>query len=70
MIALRAEESHTNHRGTVMGGMLATLVDLTLGLAVATPNARSGPMAGRWCEHGRCGPAEAAGLHGGSAAAV
>jgi acyl-coenzyme A thioesterase 13 len=35
VVALRAEERHTNHRGTVMGGMLATLVDLTLGLAVA-----------------------------------
>ena len=27
-------DRHTNHRGTVMGGMLATLVDMAFGLAI------------------------------------
>jgi uncharacterized protein (TIGR00369 family) len=30
-----AQEKHANHRGTVMGGMLATFVDFALGRAIA-----------------------------------
>lgn len=31
---LRADERHANHRGSVQGGMLATLVDFALGRAI------------------------------------
>ena len=34
-LGVRAVQKHANHRGTVMGGMLATLVDFALGLAIA-----------------------------------
>jgi uncharacterized protein (TIGR00369 family) len=31
---LRVEERHTNHRGTVQGGLLSTFVDFALGRAI------------------------------------
>ena len=31
---LRAEERHTNHRGTVQGGLLSTFADFALGRAI------------------------------------
>ena len=34
-IALRAERKHCNQRGTVHGGILATLADIALGYAMA-----------------------------------
>jgi acyl-coenzyme A thioesterase 13 len=34
-LGLEPQQRHANHRGTVMGGMLATLVDVALGLAIA-----------------------------------
>jgi uncharacterized protein (TIGR00369 family) len=36
VLGLLAQERHANHRGTVMGGMLATLVDIAFGLAIAS----------------------------------
>lgn len=35
VIGLRAERKHCNMRGTVHGGMLATLADITLGYSLA-----------------------------------
>jgi acyl-coenzyme A thioesterase PaaI-like protein len=35
VLGLAAGERHCNQRGTVMGGMLATLVDIAFGLAFA-----------------------------------
>ena len=35
VLALRAEEKHCNMRGTVHGGILATLADIALGYAMA-----------------------------------
>ena len=32
---LRAEARHTNHRGTIQGGLLSTFVDFALGRAIA-----------------------------------
>jgi uncharacterized protein (TIGR00369 family) len=34
VLALRAEERHTNHRGTVQGGLLSTFADFALGRAI------------------------------------
>ena len=34
VLGLRAEERHTNHRGTVQGGLLSTFVDFALGRAI------------------------------------
>src|ERR671916_308606 len=34
VFGLRAEERHTNHRGTVQGGLLSTFADFTLGRAI------------------------------------
>ena len=34
VLGLRAEERHTNHRGTVQGGLLSTLADFALGRAI------------------------------------
>ena len=34
MFGLRVEERHTNHRGTVQGGLLSTFVDFALGRAI------------------------------------
>jgi uncharacterized protein (TIGR00369 family) len=34
IFGLRVEERHTNHRGTVQGGLLSTFVDFTLGRAI------------------------------------
>jgi len=34
ILALRAEQRHANHRGTVQGGLLATLADFALGRAI------------------------------------
>lgn len=34
-LLILAQEKHANHRGTVMGGMLATFVDFALGRAIA-----------------------------------
>jgi uncharacterized protein (TIGR00369 family) len=34
VFGLLAEERHTNHRGTVQGGLLSTLADFTLGRAI------------------------------------
>jgi uncharacterized protein (TIGR00369 family) len=31
---LRAEERHTNHRGTIQGGLLSTFADFVLGRAI------------------------------------
>src|SRR3954463_2384982 len=31
---LRAEERHTNHRGTIQGGLLSTFADFSLGRAI------------------------------------
>jgi uncharacterized protein (TIGR00369 family) len=36
VLGLAAVERHCNQRGTVMGGMLATLVDIAFGLAIAS----------------------------------
>lgn len=36
VIGFEPDERHTNHRDTVMGGMLATLVDLAFGMAIAS----------------------------------
>lgn len=36
VLGLPAEDRHCNQRGTVMGGMLATLVDIAFGLAIAS----------------------------------
>ena len=36
VFGLRAEERHTNHRGTVQGGLLATFADFALGRAIET----------------------------------
>ena len=35
VFGLRAEERHTNHRGTIQGGLLSTFVDFALGRAIA-----------------------------------
>jgi uncharacterized protein (TIGR00369 family) len=35
ILGLRAEERHTNHRGTVQGGLLSTFADFALGRAIA-----------------------------------
>ena len=34
MFGLRVEERHTNHRGTVQGGLLSTFVDFAMGRAI------------------------------------
>ena len=34
VFGLRVEERHTNHRGTVQGGLLSTFVDFALGRAI------------------------------------
>lgn len=34
VFGLRAEERHTNHRGTIQGGMLSTFADFALGRAI------------------------------------
>ncbi|HEY4824311.1 MAG TPA: PaaI family thioesterase [Solirubrobacteraceae bacterium] len=34
VLGLRVQDRHTNARGTAMGGMLATLVDVAFGLAI------------------------------------
>jgi uncharacterized protein (TIGR00369 family) len=34
VLGLRLEERHTNHRGTVQGGVLASFVDFALGRAI------------------------------------
>ena len=34
VLGLRAEERHTNHRGTVQGGLLSTFADFALGRAI------------------------------------
>ena len=34
VFGLRAEERHTNHRGTVQGGLLSTFVDFAMGRAI------------------------------------
>ena len=34
VVGLRLQARHTNKRGTIMGGMLATLVDVAFGLAI------------------------------------
>ena len=34
VLGLRAEERHTNHRGTIQGGLLSTLADFALGRAI------------------------------------
>ena len=34
VFGVRAEERHTNHRGTVQGGLLSTLADFALGRAI------------------------------------
>lgn len=34
-LCVLAQPKHANHRGSVMGGMLATFVDFALGLAIA-----------------------------------
>jgi uncharacterized protein (TIGR00369 family) len=34
VLGLRAEERHTNHRGTVQGGFLSTFADFALGRAI------------------------------------
>lgn len=34
VLAIRAEERHTNHRGTVQGGLLSTFADFALGRAI------------------------------------
>ena len=34
VLGLRAEERHTNHRGTIQGGLLATFADFALGRAI------------------------------------
>ena len=34
ILGLRAEERHTNHRGTVQGGLLSTFADFALGRAI------------------------------------
>ena len=33
-LGLRAEQRHTNHRGTVQGGLLSTFVDYAMGRAI------------------------------------
>ena len=45
VFGLRAEERHTNHRGTIQGGLLSTFADFALGRAIEAdadddPNAR------------------------------
>jgi uncharacterized protein (TIGR00369 family) len=35
VFGLRAEERHTNHRGTIQGGLLSTFADFVLGRAIA-----------------------------------
>ena len=34
VFGLRAEERHTNHRGTIQGGLLSTFADFSLGRAI------------------------------------
>jgi len=34
ILGLRAEERHTNHRGTIQGGLLSTFADFALGRAI------------------------------------
>jgi uncharacterized protein (TIGR00369 family) len=34
ILGVRAEERHTNHRGTIQGGMLSTFADFALGRAI------------------------------------
>ena len=34
VLALRAEERHANHRGTIQGGLLSTFADFALGRAI------------------------------------
>src|SRR3954451_10833760 len=34
IFGLRAEERHTNHRGTIQGGLLSTFADFALGRAI------------------------------------
>jgi uncharacterized protein (TIGR00369 family) len=34
VFGLRAEERHTNHRGTIQGGLLSTFADFALGRAI------------------------------------
>ena len=34
VLAIHAEERHTNHRGTVQGGLLSTFADFALGRAI------------------------------------
>ena len=34
VLAIRAEERHANHRGTVQGGLLSTFADFALGRAI------------------------------------
>lgn len=34
VLGLRAEDRHTNHRGTVQGGLLSTFADFALGRAI------------------------------------
>src|SRR3954454_7609101 len=41
VFALRAEERHTNHRGTIQGGLLSTVADFALG-RVIEPAAEDG----------------------------
>ena len=44
MIALRVEEKHLNTRGIAHGGMLVTLADSALGIALATSRTPPTPM--------------------------
>ena len=34
VLAIQAEERHTNHRGTIQGGLLSTFADFALGRAI------------------------------------
>ena len=34
VFGLRAEERHTNHRGTIQGGLLSTFADFAMGRAI------------------------------------
>jgi acyl-coenzyme A thioesterase 13 len=36
VLGLRAEDRHTNHRGTIQGGLLSTFADFALGRAIET----------------------------------
>ena len=45
VFGLRAEERHTNHRGTIQGGLLSTFADFALGRAIeaGAEGGRGGP---------------------------